>query len=68
MQSTQTSIWSVIKTEYKILKVLGTGTFGKVVKANQISTDKTVAIKMISCDFENLYNLKKVLREISILR
>jgi len=68
MQSTLTNIWSVIKTEYKIYKVLGTGSFGTVVEAKQVSTGKTVAIKMISCSFEDLYNLKKVLREISILR
>lgn len=54
--------------EYQILGLLGEGSFGQVVRAMHLATKKIYAIKLVRNIFENLYEAKKVLREIEILR
>lgn len=62
------SDWQSVEHEYDIQGLVGSGTYGQVVKARAKTTGKTVAIKLIDDVFKNLYSCKKVLREITILR
>lgn len=48
--------------------MLGEGSFGQVVRAQHIATRKVYAIKLVRDIFDSLYECKKVLREIQILR
>ena len=60
-------IWKTTKKDYKLLKIIGKGSFGTVIKAEKIDTGELVAIKLV----ENLWNsvhVRAVLREIIILR
>ena len=41
-------IWEEAKKNYKLHKIIGEGTFGVVVKAQNITTGEKVAIKLIS--------------------
>ena len=43
------SSWKTIKTNYKLIAILGEGVGGQVVKAKHRETNKTFAIKKISC-------------------
>jgi len=54
--------------DYRILDVLGQGTYGKVYKALHIPTDRVVAIKktLLSCEDEGVPST--TLREVAILR
>ena len=62
------SHWKVIKEEYKLLDVLGEGTFGKVIKARVRTTGNLVAIKFIKADFTSINHLRNLVRELQILR
>ena len=62
------SSWHVVKKDYKLLEVLGEGVYGQVVKAVHRESKKVVAIKNVSCSFNDLTHIKYVLREITILR
>lgn len=62
------SIWRYVTSEYKIMELLGEGSFGQVVKAQHIKTGNIFAIKLVRNIFDSLYECKKVLREIQILR
>lgn len=53
---------------YDLLGFIGKGTFGEVVKAIYRPTNEVVAIKLMRNCFENIYNAKKELSEINILR
>ena len=55
-------------SQYEIIKVLGRGSFGEVVKARNLATDMIVAIKMVKNAFKDDYSSKKVISEIQILR
>ena len=46
--------WKEVSNEYKITEFLGKGSYGQVVQAQQRSTGKIVAIKMINCSLKNL--------------
>ena len=61
------SSWKTVKTIYKLITILGEGVGGQVVKAKHRETNKTFAIKKISCSFKNFGQMKYVLREIAIL-
>lgn len=54
--------------KYKIHQLLGSGTFGVVVSATHIETQIDVAIKLMKNTFSELYNAKKTVSEIEILR
>lgn len=62
------AVWQSISKDYEFLKIQGQGSFGQVVKATQKSKNKTVAIKYIADAFENIHSVKRVYREIAILR
>ena len=58
------AIWRYVTKEYKILELLGEGSFGQVVRAQHLQSGKTFAIKLVRNIFDSLYECKKVLREI----
>ena len=60
--------WSEIKHDYKILQVIGHGTFGQVVKAKIRQTGEYVAIKLISNCFQNESIARQICREIMLMR
>jgi len=53
---------------YKLIEIIGYGSFGCVMKAQCIKTNQQYAIKLISEPFKNGYSARKLLREIRILR
>lgn len=54
--------------KYKILKILGTGSYGSVAQAIHVPSGKKVAIKKITEVFEDELDCKRILREITLLR
>ena len=62
--------WELVKKKYKVTEVLGNGGFGFVFAAKNRQSGEKVAIKMIKIDTERdgSYFLRKLLREIVILR
>ena len=60
--------WKVILDEYEPIKVLGTGSYGHVIEAEHKESKRKVAIKRVSCLFEDLIDTKRILREITLLR
>lgn len=61
-------VWSKVSSKYKLLSIIGFGTFGQVVEAQNKSTNEIVAIKLISNIFRNELYLKKVISEVQTLR
>ena len=57
-----------LKGKYTLLKRLGKGSYGSVCLAQCNITNQRVAIKSVKGIFENIYDAKRILREISILR
>ena len=51
-------------SHYEIIKQLGKGSFGEVVKARNLATDDIVAIKMVKNAYKDDYAAKKVISEI----
>ena len=60
--------WGPILDKYEPLKVLGSGSYGKVIEAIDKTTKKKVAIKKINELFHDLIDTKRILREITLLR
>ena len=60
--------WDEISEDYEVLKNLGTGAFGSVVKAKHKVTNEIVSIKMIKDCFANIHRVRMLLRELMILR
>eukprot|EP00392_Amoebophrya_sp_AT5.2_P005187 g5196.t1 len=58
--------WAV-PPRYKLVKVIGSGSYGKVCHALDQETGSSVAIKKIKRIFEDLIDCKRLLREIAIL-
>lgn len=54
--------------DYKVEKLLGQGSYGKVAQAIQLSTGKRVAIKRMEDIFADETDCKRILREITLLR
>jgi serine/threonine protein kinase len=66
--SMEDTIWNELKDDYTIKDVIGKGAFGTVVKAVSLKTGQTVAIKLMTNIQKDAYILRKVLRELIILR
>ena len=49
-------------------RVLGTGSYGSVCRAIQVSTGKKVAIKRVKNVFEDDVDCKRILREVTLMR
>ena len=60
--------WQVVQNEYLIVSRLGKGCYGEVAEAIHMASGRNVAIKLITGVFSDIYELKKVIREIEILR
>ena len=60
--------WGVLEGQYIIQQMLGQGSFGTVASAIHVETGTEVAIKMMSNTFKDIYNAKKIISEIEILR
>jgi serine/threonine protein kinase len=60
--------WQDLKDDYKMVSIIGKGTFGTVVKAFHRKTKAVVAIKYIDGISKNSYATRKVLREVKIMR
>ena len=65
-----TSLWAnhYIKKNYKLIEELGKGSFGVVYKGKHRITGQKVAIKLIKNINTSSYMLRKILREITLLR
>ncbi len=60
--------WGPILDRYEPVKVLGAGSYGKVIEAIDKTTKNKVAIKKVNELFEDIVDSKRVLREITLLR
>jgi serine/threonine protein kinase len=60
--------WKDLKGDYKLVKVIGKGAYGTVVKAIHRGTKAVVAIKYIDGVSKSSYSARKVLREVKIMR
>ena len=60
--------WGPILDKYEPIKVLGAGSYGKVIEAIDKTTKKKVAIKKVNELFLDLIDTKRILREITLLR
>ena len=67
MKQNQFKNWDV-GTNYKCEKILGSGSYGQVAQAIQLSTGKRVAIKKMDNIFEDDIDCKRILREVTLLR
>ncbi|MCQ2821482.1 MAG: mitogen-activated protein kinase [archaeon] len=66
--STSLKDWEPILDKYTPKKMLGSGSYGQVVEAEDKATGRLVAIKRVPGLFEDLIDTKRVLREITLLR
>ena len=57
-----------ITGSYEIIQLLGTGSYGVVVKAQNKETKKIVAIKKFFSVYRDMVDAKRILREIAIIR
>ena len=57
-------LWKVISDDYDFQKILGSGTFGDVIKGRHKMTKTHVAIKLLKNSMQDEYQAKKVLTEI----
>ena len=64
LSSTKPTNWSKIKKEYELVELIGSGSFGDVMKAKMRSNGKTVAIKLLQNLFTDEYQTKKIVSEI----
>ena len=56
--------WKAVNKDFKLISVLGEGAYGQVIKAFHRQSKRIVAIKNVSCSFEDLVHMRYVLREI----
>ena len=61
-------MWECLTTDYELHKIQGQGSFGQVVKATIKAKNEIVAIKYIADAFDDVHSVKRVYREITILR
>ena len=61
-------VWKHAQKDYIFIQLIGVGAYGEVVQAKHKHTNQIVAIKLLRQLFENIYDSKKVIREIQIMR
>lgn len=59
--------WAV-GPNYEIIRQIGSGSYGQVVEAKQLSTGNKVAIKRMNNLFDDTIDCKRILREVTLLR
>ena len=64
----EAQIWDELQSTYEIIESLGKGAYGTVVKAKSLKTGQVVAIKLIQDIQKDAYMMRKVIRELFILR
>ncbi|KAK1442042.1 STKc MAPK [Babesia gibsoni] len=64
--SSESTVWE-LPERYKIIDIVGSGSYGQVCRAFDIKNQRYVAIKRIHKVFEDLIDCKRILREIAIL-
>ncbi|KAH9257783.1 hypothetical protein BASA81_003801 [Batrachochytrium salamandrivorans] len=60
--------WEVSPTQYRLVRILGSGSYGDVAESVDLETGQTVAIKRIHNVFDQPTDTKRILREVNILR
>lgn len=65
---TLSPVWKNALKQYKFIKLLGVGSYGEVVQAKHRASGTIVAIKLLKDIFRSVYESKKVIREVQILR
>lgn len=67
MHTSEFANWNVGE-DYVCERLLGTGSYGKVVLATKKSTNSKVAIKRMENIFDDEIDCKRILREVTLLR
>ena len=62
------SNWDNLKHRYNLIELMGQGSFGTVMKAQDLFTGQLVAIKYLNKIFDSTYHARSALREIILLR
>jgi len=60
--------WEPVRATYKIMEAIGQGAYGMVVRAKHRITQTRVAIKMQRVPLTTDYSVKKIIREIALMR
>ncbi|GIX66073.1 cell-cycle-associated protein kinase MAPK, putative [Babesia caballi] len=60
------TVWE-LPEKYKVVDIVGSGSYGQVCRAFDVENQRYVAIKRIHKVFEDLIDCKRILREIAIL-
>ena len=60
----QSNAWALVRTQYKIISLIGQGTYGTVVRAKCVESGNLVAIKHLTNFSDKKQGCIKVLREI----
>ena len=68
MSQALSSHWRFLKEDYKIIEIIGEGTYGEVVKGIRRETQQKYAIKCLIFDKSEAFRLKCCIREIQILK
>lgn len=58
------SKWKQLKGKYKLINVIGEGTFGQVVHAKERESGTQCAIKFITADFNDTNSVRNIIREL----
>jgi len=61
-------LWGLVKKDYFSMKPLGEGSYGQVMKCISKFDGKPYAIKLLANKFDNVHDLKHLVREIHIMR
>ena len=62
------TVWMYVQKDFELKQIIGSGSFGTVVKATHRKSGSVYAIKHIAGAFADQYSTKTILREITILK